>query len=82
MNVLITVVLIAVLGVWWFAVYNRLLRLRERVRDAWHVLEPQQDDDALRAGYNAHVKTYNDALEAFPANVVALVAGFKPARRF
>ena len=82
MNVLVTVILIAVLGVWWFAVYNRLLRLRERVREAWHALEPNQVDDALRAAYNARVTTYNDALAAFPANVVALVAGFKSAHHF
>jgi hypothetical protein len=81
-NVLVTVILLAVLGVWWFAVYNRVLRLRERVRDAWRALEPAQHDDALRATYNAHVRAYNDALEAFPANIVALVAGFKPARHF
>lgn len=82
MNVLVTVVLIAVVGVWWFAVYNRLLRLRGGVRDAWHALEPNQADDALRAAYNVQVKTYNDALAAFPATVVALISGFKPARHF
>ncbi len=82
MSVLITVITLALVGVWWFAVYNRLVRLRERVREAWRLLEPKQDDEALRASYNAQVKAYNEALETFPANTVALISGFNPARRF
>lgn len=77
-----TVVVVAVLGVWWFAVYNRLLRLRARVKDAWNALEHEPDDETLRNQYNARVKTYNDALETFPANVVSLISGFKAARRY
>ena len=82
MNVLITVILLAAAGVWWFAVYNRLMKLRNRVKDSWKTLEAKQDDQTLRDSYNAHVKTYNDLLETFPANIVALVSGFKPARSF
>ena len=80
MNVVITVVLLAVVGVLWFAVYNRLIKLRKRVKDSWKALETRQDDQTLRDSYNAHVKTYNEVLETFPANMVALVSGFKPAR--
>ena len=82
MNVVVTIVALAVAGVWWFAVYTRLLRLRDRVKDSWKALETRQEDDTLRAHYNTHVKAYNDALGTFPANVVALVSGFKAARRF
>ena len=82
MNVVLTIVIFAAIAVWAFAVYNRLLRLRERVKAAWRRLEPQQDDRALGDVYNACVKSYNDTLDTFPANVVAMVAGLKPARQW
>jgi hypothetical protein len=80
MNVVVTIVGLAVVAVWAFAVYNRLLRLRERVKEAWKRLEPLPDDPALQDDYNARVATYNDALAAFPANLVAGIAGFQAAR--
>jgi hypothetical protein len=80
MNVVVTIVGLAVVAVWAFAVYNRLLRLRERVKDAWKRLEPQPDDAALQDDYNARVKSYNAALASFPANLIAGIAGFQPAR--
>lgn len=82
MNVVVTIVVLVVLAGWAFVVYNRLLRLREQVKEAWRRLEPQQDDAALRDAYNARVTVYNDALSAFPANLVAMLAGFQAARRF
>ena len=82
MNVLFTVVVFAGLAVWAFAVYNRLLRLRDRVKEAWRHLETDHANDSAKAVYNRCVKAYNDALERFPANVVGMAAGFKPARHF
>ena len=82
MNVVFTIVVFAAIAVWAFAVYNRLLRLRERVKEAWRHLETDQANDSAKAVYNHSVKAYNDALEGFPASVVALTAGFKPAQRF
>lgn len=82
MNVVVTIVLLAVLAGWAFAVYNRLLRLRERVKDAWRHLEADQANDGARTVYNGCVKTYNEALDAFPMNIVGAMAGFKPARPF
>ena len=82
MNVVFTIVVFAAIAVWAFAVYNRLLRLRERVKEAWRRLEPQQDDAALGDAYNACVRTYNETLATFPANIVAMVAGLTPAREW
>jgi hypothetical protein len=79
-NVVVTIVLFAAAAVWAFAVYNRLVRLRERVKDAWQRLELQQDDAALSEVYNGRVKSYNEALQAFPANIIAALASFQPAR--
>ncbi len=82
MNVVFTVVVFAGLAVWGFAIYNRLLRLRDRVKEAWRLLEANQSNDSAKAVYNRAVKTYNDALVGFPANVVGIAAGFKPAKHF
>jgi hypothetical protein len=79
-NVVFTLVVLAAIGVWAFAVYNRLLRLRDRVKDAWRHLEPDQANDSAKTVYNRCVSEYNRALEGFPANIVAMVAGFKAAR--
>ena len=82
MNVIVTIVGVVVLAGWAFVVYNRLLRLRDQVKDAWRRLESQQDDVTLRDGYNARVNVYNNALAVFPANLVDVLAGFKPAKHF
>ena len=82
MNVVFTLVVFAGAATWAFAVYNRLLRLRERVKEAWRMLEADQASDSARTVYNRSVKAYNDALEGFPASVVAMIAGLKPARLF
>ena len=82
MNVLVTVVVLAAAAMWALAVYQRLARLRDQVKLAWKRLEGDQSNDAVRSVYNKHVDTYNNALDGFPANVVGMAAGFKPARPF
>jgi hypothetical protein len=82
MRVVVTIVLIVAIAMWTVAVYSRLVRLRNGVTRAWQLLEADQSNDAIRAVYNKHVDTYNQALANFPANVIGAAAGFKPARRF
>ena len=82
MNVVVTLVFFAAVAMWGFAVFNRLLRLRERVKEAWRLLESDQSSEGARTVYNRAVEAYNTALDGFPANVIAMLAGFKPARSF
>ena len=82
MNVVFTIAVLAAALVWAFAVYNKLLRLRDRVNKAWRHLEPDQSNDIAKTVYNRCVNEYNTALDGFPANAVAIVAGLKPARPF
>lgn len=82
MNVLFTVAVLAVAGVWALAVYVRLARLREQVKLAWKRLETDRSNEAVKSVYNKHVTIYNDALNAFPANLVGPAAGFKAAKHF
>ena len=82
MNVLFTLVVFAVAAAWALMVYRRLVWLRNQVKLAWTRLDADQSNEAIRTVYNKHVVMYNDALESFPANIVAMVAGLKPARRF
>jgi hypothetical protein len=81
-NVLFTLAVIAVAGAWFLTVYRRLAALREQVKLAWNKLEAEQANDAIKTVYNKHVKIYNDALNEFPANIVAMFAGLKPAKHF
>jgi hypothetical protein len=81
-NVLFTLVVFAAAGGWLFMVLRRLASLREQVKLAWQRLELDQANEAVRNVYNKHVAMYNDALNAFPANVIAAAAGFKPAKPF
>ena len=82
MNVIVTIVLIAGLGMWAAAVYSRLVRLRSGVKEAWLRLEPDQANTVLRKVYNDRVKRYNAALDAFPAYLIAPLTGLKPAKQF
>ena len=82
MNVLFTLAVVAVVAAWASAVYARLARLRGQVKQAWQRLEGDTANVAVRNVYNKHVDLYNAALEAFPANIIAPTAGFKPANRF
>jgi len=81
-NVLFTLVVFAVAAAWALMVYRRLVSLRNHVKLAWKRLEADQSNEAIKTIYNKHVVIYNDALDGFPANIVAMVAGLKPARRF
>jgi len=58
------------------------VRLREQVKKAWARLEADPSSEAIKNVYNKHVDLYNNALAAFPANLIGPAAGFKPARRF
>jgi hypothetical protein len=81
-QVFLTIALIAAPAAWLLAVYSRLARLRTEVKMAWQRLEQDQVNEAVKAVYNKHVSAYNSALENFPANVIAPLAGLKPARHF
>ena len=82
MQVLLTIILIAAAAAWVLAIQQRLDRMRREVKAAWKLLEPNQTNDAAKAVYNRHVAAYNSALEVFPANIVAPLTGFKPAKPF
>jgi hypothetical protein len=81
-NVLVTIGFIAVVAMWALAVLNRLVRLRSQVKEAWKLLETDPGKVAAVKVYNSRVTLYNDALDAFPASLIAPIAGFKPARAF
>jgi hypothetical protein len=81
-NVLFTLVVFAVAGAWAIVVLRRLAAFREQVALAWKRLEPDQSNEVIRKVYNKHVALYNDALSAFPANLIGPAAGFKPAKPF
>ena len=82
MSVLFTIGVIAVVLLWVFAVLRRLDRLRAEVKLVWKKLESDQSNDAVKSVYNKHVAKYNDALDSFPAYLIAPLAGYKPARHF
>lgn len=74
MNVAITLVVVILIAVWGLAVYGQLVRVRAQVKNAW----TGRDRDS----YVRRATAYNTALAAFPGNVVAGIAGFKPAKPF
>ena len=88
MNVLFTLAVLAIAGLWGTAVYARLVRLRNRVRNAWRLLEAElkagesATATASRKVYNDAVVSYNAALQAFPANIIAGLSGFHAAKPF
>ena len=82
MNVLFTVAVLAAVAAWALTVYRRLAALRHQVKLAWKRLEVEQTNEAIKTVYNKHVTIYNNALEAFPAYLIAPLAGLKPARPF
>jgi hypothetical protein len=82
LNVLVTVAVLGVAAMWALAVYRRLVGLREQVKLAWKRLEADQANEAIRTVYNKQVTNYNEALEAFPAYLIAPLTGLKPARNF
>jgi hypothetical protein len=89
LNVLFTLVVLAVAGLWGVAVYTRLINLRGRVTGAWKLLDAQLKGggepataEAARRVYNDAVVKYNEALQAFPANIIAGLSGFHTAKPF
>ena len=82
MNVLFTLVVFAAMGAWALLVVRRLGILRDQVTLAWQRLAADRSNEAVRSIYNKHVTIYNDALDAFPANVIGPATGFKPAKHF
>lgn len=82
MNVVFTLVVLAAAAAWALVVVRRLGILRDHVTLAWQRLAADQSNEAVRSVYNKHVTTYNDALNAFPANLIGPAAGFKSAKHF
>ena len=82
MQVLVTIVVIAVVAAAFLSVQQRLDRMRREVRAAWKLLEPDQSNDAARTVYNKRVVAYNATLAAFPGSIVGPLVGFKPAKPF
>ena len=82
MSVILTLVVLAVAGAWALTVYRRLLAMREQVKLAWKRLEADQSNEAVKTVYNKHVALYNNALDSFPAYLIAPLSGFKPAKHF
>ena len=82
MNVVFTLVVLAAVAAWALVVVRRLTQLREQVKLAWQRLEADQSNEAVKSVYNKHVTIYNNALDAFPANLVGPAAGFKSAKHF
>ena len=82
MSALFGLALLAALAAWAAAVFSRLSRLRDQVKQAWTRLEGDTSNAAIRAVYNKRVELYNTALASFPASIIGPASGFKPARRF
>jgi len=84
-NVLFTIAVLAVLAMWALAVYSRLNRLRRQILVEWKQVDAREkageaDVDGTR--YNQLAAAYNAAIEGFPDNIVAGLAGFRPAQMF
>ena len=82
MNVLFTLAVLAIIAGWATVVLRRLALLRGQVTLAWKRLEADLANEAIKNVYNKHVAIYNDALNAFPANLIGPLASFKPAKQF
>ena len=84
-NVLFTIAVLAVVGMWAVMIYNRLQRLRRQILSEWKKLDAREkagEPAVDGARYNELAVAYNAALEAFPDNVIAGLAGFRPAQKF
>ncbi len=82
MSVLFTLAVISLAGAWAVIVLRRLSRLRQQVKLTWQRFASDQANEAVKKVYNKHVALYNEALDAFPANLFGPAAGFKPAKHF
>jgi hypothetical protein len=81
-NVLFTIVVLLAAAMWGLAAFNRLVRLRAEVKAEFKRLEASAQTDADGKRYNDVAEKYNNAREAFPANIIASMAGFRPAQMF
>ena len=85
MNVLFTIAVLTALAMWGLAVYTRLNRLRRQILFEWKKLDTREkagEADVDGARYNELAAAYNAALEGFPENIVASMAGFRAAQRW
>ena len=84
MNVLFTIAVLTALAMWGLAVYARLNRLRRQILFEWQKLDAREKAGEATDGtrYNQLAAAYNAALEAFPQNLIAGLAGFRPAQMF
>ena len=85
MSVLFTLAVLAAVATWGVAIYNRLHRLRRLIWSEWKQLDAREGAgetgiDGTR--YNQLAASYNSALESFPENIIAGLAGFRPAQMF
>jgi len=84
-NVLFTVAVLAVVALWALAIHNRLHRLRRQILIEWKKLDAREkagEAGVDGARYNELAAAYNAALEGFPENIIAGLAGFRPAQKF
>jgi len=81
-NVLLTIVVLVAAALWGLAAYSRLVRLRALVKAEFKRLEASDQTEADGKRYNDVAERYNTAREAFPANIIAAMAGFRPAQMF
>lgn len=85
MNVLFTLAIFAVAAMWALAIYSRLVRLRRQILLEWKQLEAREkagDPAADGKRYNELAVAYNTTLAGFPENIIAGLAGFRPAQMF
>ena len=84
MNVIVTIVFLAGVGMWALASYTRLDRLRRQIFSEWKHLDAREKAGEATDGtrYNQLATAYNAALDAFPQNLIAGLAGFRPAQMF
>jgi hypothetical protein len=81
-NVLFTIVVLAAAALWGLAAYSRLVRLRAAVMAEFKRLEASDQTEAAGKRYNELAEKYNNELDSFPANIIASMAGFRPAQMF
>lgn len=81
-NVAFTIGVLLAVGLWWGAVYNRLMQMRALIKLEFKRLEASEQTEADGKRYNDLAEKYNGALTAFPANIIASMAGFRPAQMF
>lgn len=84
MSVIFTIAVMVGVGMWVLASYTRLHRLRRQIFSEWKQLDAREKAGEATDGsrYNQLAAAYNAALAAFPQNLIAGLAGFRPAQMF